>query len=134
MYKATAAGLRRATGVHKIAPAASSTDDDLIPTAGNMTMREVQEERRKLTLELTRCDQDIAVARRAGNSSEARFLGNRRQVLQSRISLMHQRRLQLLADAEYPTFKQAVREIVSEEMLQAIYERHHQLRDEAMGA
>lgn len=134
MYKSTAAGLRRATGVHKIAPASSSVDDDLIPTAANMTMREVQEERQKLTMEMTRTDQEIAVARRAGDLGHVRFLGSRRAALQSRMSLMHQRRIQLLNDAEYPTFKQAVQEIVPEQMLKAIYERHHQLRDEAVGA
>jgi hypothetical protein len=134
MYKATASGLRRATGVHKITPVAVAVEEDLIPTAANMTMRQVQEERQKLTMEMVRTDQEIAVARREGDLNLVKFLGSRRAALQSRMSLMHQRRLQLVQDAEYPSFRAAVKEIVPEEMLQAIYKRHTQLRDQEVGA
>lgn len=133
MFKHASRNLqRRVTHIASVQPAYIS-DDDLIPTAGNMNIRECEEERAKITLEMTRAQNELIAARATGDHRTVATLGNRLQACCQRVAVLKQRRLQLLNTNEYPTFKQAVRELVPPDLLAKIYERHSELRAEAVG-
>lgn len=134
MYNKTMRSLRRATGVHNIAPPAANVESDFISSAANMSMRDVVEERRRLTLETARASNELVVAKRENNGPMITLLGHRIHTYNHRCALLKQRRLQLLNDAEFISFKQAVREIFGEDDFHRICERQHQILDEMVGA
>lgn len=135
MYKGAAAGLRRATGVHKIAAVASPSEEDFILTAANMSLREVEHERAQLKIELTRCEQNLGIAKRQGDKTQVDFVGHQKSALCARLSLLKQRRYELVTPTKgHAALAQALRETLSQDALERVWRRQREIEIMADGA
>jgi hypothetical protein len=132
MYKNRSAALQRFHKVHEIdtTPTARNVEDDYIPSAENMGLREVEAERVQLHIEMTRLQQKLAVAKRQGDWTEAAFLGNQHQAIQERQAILRQRLAQLSRENSAQAFYQAVRELVTGNLLVRVYERHREIMEQ----
>lgn len=130
MYKRVARSLRRATQVHAIAlspiPGALS-EDDFIPTADNMGERECEAERAQLLLEKTRCETELAIAKRSGSKAQVEMLGHRLAGISSRLGLIKRRLHSLRQQDALQSFSDAVNEIVPKDIMVLVRARQAEL-------
>ncbi len=129
MYKGNSASHQRRYKVHEIdfAPVGYVTQDDLIVSADNMSLDECEAERRQLITEKVRTENELAAAKRKADKREVTALGHRLAGYASRLSLLKQRMHTLRGADRSQAFGDAVRDVVSTEVLQQIYDRQEQI-------
>jgi hypothetical protein len=129
MYKGAAEGLRRATGVHRIAPQAGYIADDRLPELEAMSLAELVDEKVRLNHELARYETEIGVAKR-GRSRELISLCHGKASIEHRLSALNDRIKILRRICIDDCWRQAVREICPDDRA-AIEVRQRELFDAA---
>lgn len=132
MYKHASANLQRRTAqIAHIRPTAYVCEDDVIPTAANMDLRECIEERARLVVEKTRMANELAAAKNTNNHRAITALGMKQQGYDQRLGLLTQRIKQLRRGNIQENFKQAAREVLSEADYRRLIDRYDELQHEA---
>jgi hypothetical protein len=129
VYKHRSAAMQRFHKVHEIIPV-KHVEDDYIPSAENMGLREVEAERTQIHIEMTRLEQELAIAKRQCRWSDVAFLGNKKSGMCSRMSILKQRRAQLCREDNAQALSQAVKELASEDLRLRIYARQKEIIEE----
>lgn len=133
MYKGNSASLQRYHKVHEIA-VERTVEADFIPSAANMNMREVEDEISTLQREITRVEQELAIAKRERDFNRTKFLGSQKAGLQARVSTMRLRRSQLSRDNSAQALGQAVKEVLPDEWKERVYARQREIEEKAREA
>jgi hypothetical protein len=105
----------------------TAVDDDFIPSADNMSLEEVEAERRQLLTELTKAQNQLLASKSAGDNAAINGLGLRIQGYVTRLALLKQRRHALRQEDSNQAFSDAVKQLLDEATLERIYERQQEL-------
>jgi len=132
MYKRASRNLQHAHRVNAPLPTggyigAEALNDDLIPSAGNMSRAECEAERKTLLFELARAKADLAAAKVVQDKEQAKLLGTRIGVFGARLGVINARLHDLSQASQHQAFAQATREIVNAETFRAIVARKDQI-------
>lgn len=132
MYKGNSASLQRYHKVHEInvQPSTQLFEDDLIPTAANMSWAECEAERRAIVLEKTKMANELVAAKRMRDRRQIEALGLRQQTYDGRLGLIKQRMETIRKGHEYMALRQAIDEAISDAERRAIYRRMRVILDE----
>lgn len=139
MYKHRGQALQRRYKVHEIDfTPQGHVESDFIPSAENLSYEECQDERRNVLLEKARAENELVAIKACRDWRQADVIGLRLAGYSTRLSLLNKRIKHLAqirsVEVNNKTFYAAIKEIVPAEMLERIYARTAELREELLEA
>lgn len=95
-----------------------------------MTLRDCDEERRRIVADLAHVDTQLLVAKRRQDHDAIRDLGHHVQTLHLRASDLKSRRQSLVRQANADAYKRAAQEILPPDLLRKLYDRANAIQRE----
>jgi hypothetical protein len=137
MYKRASKAMAHAHQVNAPLPtgghigATVTVEDDFIASAGNMDLAQCKAELGRLSVELAQANNQLEAAKRSGNASEIRRIGNVIQTLGQRRNPYKQRIHILSQDIAREAIRTACKEILPEDLLNRVWGRAAEIETQA---
>lgn len=94
---------------------------DLLPSADNMDVAMCRDELRQSAIEMTKIEQALAIAKRAGDKAQTTFLGNQKATLCMRRNPVKARLHRLMSVEDNRLFADAINAVCDEELAARIF-------------
>lgn len=132
MYKIASRNLQRSHRVIDVRKPVGAyiCEDDLIATAGNMTLEQCEAERASLLLERARAENEMAGAKRAGRHADQKAIGHRLQNLSQRLGLVRDRMKELNRQRSRETLYDAAADVLPPDLFRKVLDRARELNEQ----